>query len=76
MEPSKQILFEQYSYHIAQSGLIGYYQKKLHNFTEEKAEVARGAPPPPIIFERQILPPHTICRWKGNLTANRIHFKY
>ena len=34
------------------------------------------APPPPIIFERQILPQQTIYRWKGNLTASRIHFKY
>ena len=33
-------------------------------------------PPPPIIFERQILPQQTIYRWKGNLTASRIHFKY
>ena len=33
-------------------------------------------PPPPIIFEPQILPEQTIYRWKGNLTANRIHFKY
>ena len=29
-----------------------------------------------IIFEWQILPQQTIYRWKGNLTANRIHFKY
>ena len=33
-------------------------------------------PPPPIIFERQILPQQTIYRWKGNLTTSRIHFKY
>ena len=33
-------------------------------------------PPPPIIFKWQILPQHTIHRWKGNLTASRIHFKY
>ena len=32
--------------------------------------------PPPIIFELQILPQQTIYRWKGNLTATRIHFKY
>ena len=32
--------------------------------------------PPPIIVERQILPQQTIYRWKGNLTASRIHFKY
>ena len=32
--------------------------------------------PPPIIFERQILPQQTIYRWKGNLTASRDHFKY
>ena len=37
--------------------------------------MARGAPPP-IIFERQILPQQTIYRWKGNLTASRIHLKY
>ena len=35
-----------------------------------------GAAPPPIIFERQTLPQQTIYRWKGNLTASRIHFKY
>ena len=42
------------------------------------AEVARPPPPPfpPIIFERQILPQQTVYRWKGNLTASRIHFKY
>ena len=34
------------------------------------------APQKPIIFELQILPQQTICRWKGNLTASRIHFKY
>ena len=34
------------------------------------------APPPPIIFEPLILSQQTIYRWKGNLTANRIHFKY
>ena len=39
------------------------------------AEVVRGAPPP-IIFEQQILPQQTVYRWKGNLTASRIHFKY
>ena len=33
-------------------------------------------PPRPIIFERQILPQQTVYRWKGNLTANRIHIKY
>ena len=33
-------------------------------------------PPPPTLFERQILPQQTIYRWKGNLTASRIHFKY
>ena len=40
--------------------------------------MARGAPPPPppIIFERQILPQQTIYRWKRNLRASRIHFKY
>ena len=41
--------------------------------------MARDAPPPPppsIIFERQILPQQIIYRWKGNLTAGRIHFKY
>ena len=32
--------------------------------------------PSPIIFEPLILPQQTIYRWKGNLTANRIHFKY
>ena len=32
--------------------------------------------PPPIIFERQILPQQTIYRWKGNLTVSTIHFKY
>ena len=32
--------------------------------------------PSPIIFEQQILPQQTIYRWKGNLTASRIHFKY
>ena len=37
--------------------------------------MARGAPPP-IIFERQFLPQQTVYRWKGNLTASRIHFKY
>ena len=35
-----------------------------------------GPPPPPIIFKPYILPQQTIYRWKGNLTANRIHFKY
>ena len=43
-----------------------------------------GAPPPPphththtpITFEPLILPQQTIYLWKGNLTANRIHFKY
>ena len=38
--------------------------------------MAWGAPPPPIIFERQILPQQTIHRWKGNLTASKINFKY
>ena len=33
-------------------------------------------PPPPTIFERQILPQQTIYRWKGNLIASRVHFKY
>ena len=40
-----------------------------------------GAPPPPsppIIFEveRQILPQQTIYRWKENLTASMIYFRY
>ena len=35
-----------------------------------------GRPPLQIIFEREILPQQTIYRWKGNLTASRIHFKY
>ena len=47
---------------------------------KRRIEVARGAPPPPppppIIFEPYILPQQTIYRWKENLTANRIHFKY
>ena len=30
----------------------------------------------PITFESFILPQQTIYRWKENLTANRIHFKY
>ena len=36
-----------------------------------------GVPPPPPTyhFEPYILPQQTIYRWKGNLTANRIHFK-
>ena len=40
--------------------------------------MARGAlsPSPPIILERQALPQQTIYRWKGNLMASRIHFKY
>ena len=33
-------------------------------------------PPPPIIFEHQVLPKQTIYHWKGNLTASRIHFRY
>ena len=37
--------------------------------------MARGCPPP-IIFEPLVLPQQTIYRWKGNLTANRILFKY
>ena len=37
--------------------------------------MARGNPPP-IIFERQILPQHTIFRWKGDLTASMVPFKY
>ena len=37
--------------------------------------MAREAPPP-IISEPYILPHQTIYRWKENLTANRIHFKY
>ena len=37
--------------------------------------MARGAPSP-IIFEPYVLPQQTIYRWKGDLTANRIHFKY
>ena len=49
--------------------------RNIHNFTEQKTEVA-FPPPPPIIFERQILSQQTIYRWKGNLTASRIHFKY
>ena len=33
-------------------------------------------PPPPIIFEPYVLLQQTIYRWKRNLTANMIHFKY
>ena len=35
-----------------------------------------GHPSPPIIFEQQILPQQTIYRWKANLTASKIKFKY
>ena len=35
-----------------------------------------GRPAPTDSFEWQILPQQTIYRWKGNLTASRIHFKY
>ena len=52
------------------------YTIYIHNFTEKKAEVVQGVPRSLIIFERQILPQQTIYRWKGNLTASRIHFKY
>ena len=31
---------------------------------------------PPIIFEGRNWPQQTIYRWKGNLMASRIHFKY
>ena len=35
-----------------------------------------GRPSPPIIFEREIVPQQTMYRWKGNLTASGIQFKY
>ena len=35
-----------------------------------------GGAPPPIIFQRQILPQQTIYHWKGNLIVSRTHFKY
>ena len=40
-----------------------------------------GSPPSPpqkkkFFFQWQILPQQTIYRWKGNLIASRIHFKY
>ena len=41
---------------------------------QNEAELARGSLPPPIIFERQILPKQIIYRCKGNLTASRVHF--
>ena len=47
----------------------------IHNFTEQKEEEV-ALPAPPILFERQILPQQAIYRWKRNLTASRIHFKY
>ena len=40
----------------------------------ENADVAQG--PPPMIFEQQSLPQQTVHRWKGNLMASKIHFKY
>ena len=33
-------------------------------------------PPPTIIFERQSLTQQIIYHWKGNLTADRIHFNH
>ena len=48
-----------------------------HNFTEHKAEEARGAlprpTPPPIVFKQQKLSQQIIYRLKGNLTENRIN---
>ena len=48
----------------------------MHTILQNKRRRWLGPPPQPIIFERQILPQQTIYRWKGNLTASRIHFKY
>ena len=55
------------------NGIIMINFDGIHSFTKQKVEVARGANPL-IIFERQTLPQQT--DWKGNLLANRIHFKY
>ena len=43
---------------------------------KEIGALGLGAPPPPIIFERQNLPQQIIHYWKGNLTENKISFKY
>ena len=47
----------------------------VKNDTSLKGEMAQGSPPP-IIFETWTLLQQTIYHWKGNLTSNRIHFKY
>ena len=48
----------------------------IYTILQNKNRRWLGAAPPPIIFEPYILPQQTIHRWKENLTANRIHFKY
>ena len=52
-----------------------WYERSTQ-FYRIKGGGGSGRPHQPIIFERQILPQQTIYRWKGNLTANRIPFKY
>ena len=47
----------------------------LRNFAELKDAAVRGAPPPPIIFERLKLPQQIIYHRKGNLSESPNHLK-
>ena len=73
------ILFFAYSTNnlgVVLGGACSVAPKLIHDFTKLKGQGSSGRPPPPIIFERQILPQQTIYSWKGNLTASRIQFNY
>ena len=48
--------------------LLKWFLSELHNFAELKDAAVRGAPPPPIIFERLKLPQQIIYRRKENLS--------
>ena len=57
------------------------YQSLVNGLYRIRGGGGSGRPPPPsppIIFEveRQILPQQTTYRWKGNLTASMIYFRY
>ena len=58
------------------TGFVSFLTAKVVVFALELSFPILCPPPTPIIFERQILPQQTIYRWKGSLTASRIHFKY